>query len=109
MKYRAVLVGALTLILVGCGTINTVVRGDAVAVENLKDVETNCKSIPRVYSGVSYNFCRLDGEPAPVHTWRPKTGTPGAIIDMLFSGVFDTVALPYTIYRQGQDGNIVIR
>ncbi|MBW4935564.1 YceK/YidQ family lipoprotein [Marinobacter sp. F4206] len=109
MKHRLIISGILILTLTGCGTVNTVVWGDAVTVRNLKQSETKCDSIPRVYSGVAYDFCKLSGEPAPVHTWRASSGTPGSIIDMLFSGILDTVALPYTIYRQSRDGNISIR
>lgn len=109
MKYRLLVSGVLVLALSGCGTLNTVIRGDGVAARSLKEIKTNCESIPRVYSGVAYDFCKLNGEPAPVHTWGASEGAPGAVIDMLFSGVLDTVVLPYTIYRQRTDGNIAIR
>jgi uncharacterized protein YceK len=33
---------------------------------------------------------------------------PFVLLDMTLSGVLDTVALPYTIYRQGVDGSIRI-
>ena len=103
MKVRAMLTAVLSLALIGCGTVNTVIRGDAVASRNLK--RSYCKSIPRVYSGVSYDFCTLHGPPAPVH----DTGAAYFFFDFVPSAVFDTVALPYTIYRQNRDGNIQIR
>ncbi len=108
MKTRSALIGALSLLLAGCGTVNTVVRGDAVASRNLKEIGTYCESIPRVYSGVAYDFCTLHGAPAPVHTWQPSDAIPELFFDFVASGVLDTIALPYTIYRQSTDGNIEI-
>jgi uncharacterized protein YceK len=33
---------------------------------------------------------------------------PVILVDLVLTGVLDTVVLPYTIYRQGMDGNIRI-
>lgn len=56
-----------------------------------KKAEMYCDSIPRVYSGVSYDFCKLHGALAPVHAWSISTAAPGSMFDMLSSGVRDTV------------------
>lgn len=97
----------IALSLTGCGTVNTVVRGDQVTSKNLREWRTYCASLPRVYSGAVYNFCILNGEPNPT---TKADGSPAAvpfvIVDIALSGVLDTLALPYTIYRQVEDGNI---
>ena len=107
MNIRNPLLVTLALALSGCGTVNTVIRGDDVTAKNLKEWRTHCASLPRVYSGAVYNFCILNGEP------NPTTDAPGApaavpfqIIDIALSGVLDTLVLPYTVYRQVEDGNI---
>lgn len=74
---------------------------------------TNCKSIPRIYSGVSFDVCTVFiGPPAPIGTEseaeRAKRFFFGYIMDVALSFVVDTIALPYTIYRQYKDGNIPI-
>lgn len=98
---------ALGLTLSGCGTINTVVRGDDVTARNLKQWRTHCASVPRIYSGAVYNFCILNGEPnATVNDPAAPVGIPFVIWDIALSGALDTVALPYTIFRQIEDGNI---
>ena len=104
----------LMLSLSACGTTNTVVRDEYTAVQNLKEVKTYCESILRVYSGVAYDVCKLNAEPVRVHDdglseISDISGVPFAFIDMILSAVFDTLALPYTIYRQNRDGDIEIK
>ncbi|ANF83907.1 lipoprotein [Pseudomonas antarctica] len=107
---------ALTLVLLtGCGTINTVFRPDAVASQNLKESRSHCENVPRIYSGVIYGFCTLNGEPKPDkslndQSFSDRSGNafPIIAIEALASGVADTLVLPYTIYRQSKDGSIEI-
>jgi uncharacterized protein YceK len=103
----AVLICVQLLTLVGCGTINTVFRDDSVASHNLKKAQTYCESIPRIYSGVAYNFCVLNG-PSNIHGPLATGLVPLMFFDFVASGVFDTVVLPYTVYRQSTDGGIDI-
>lgn len=106
----------LTLVLLtGCGTINTVFRPDAVASQNLKESRSNCESVPRIYSGVIYGFCTLNGEPKPEKSLNDQTlsdhtgnAFPIIAIEAIASVVADTLVLPYTIYRQSKDGSIEI-
>jgi len=107
MKTQATLLAALML--AGCGTIQTAVRGDEVAAKSLKEQKSYCGAIPRIYSGVTYDFCSLNaplqkGLDAETHTDAPAI----VLIDVVMSGALDTLLLPYTIYRQQADGNIVI-
>ena len=107
MKTQAMLLVAMML--AGCGTIQTVVRSDEAAAKSLKDHKSYCGAVPRIYSGVTYDFCYLnaaleDGRDAQVHGPAPAI----VLIDVVISGALDTLLLPYTIYRQQADGSIVI-
>lgn len=106
IKMKIVLLGVVALMLSGCGTVNTVVRDESIAGRNLKKYGTYCGSIPRVYSGVAYDFCKLHGAPNPTATTQATYAVPWIVLDVVLSGVLDTVALPYTIYRQSKDGSI---
>ncbi|KPG95240.1 hypothetical protein AEQ67_21710 [Pseudomonas sp. RIT-PI-q] len=99
----AMTLGALSLVLAGCGTVSTVLQDDAAAAQGLRKQKTYCQSIPRVYSGLAYDFCVLNAPPDP-------TGilVPFVLLDLALSGLLDTAVLPYTLYRQGVDGNIGI-
>lgn len=110
-----VLLTASLLFLSGCGTINTVFRPDAVASQNLKDSRSHCENVPRIYSGVIYGFCTLNGEPKPEKSLNDQSvlnsagnSIPVIAIEAVASGVLDTLVLPYTIYRQSKDGSIEI-
>ncbi|PFG21820.1 uncharacterized protein YceK [Pseudomonas lurida] len=107
---KNLLLAAIVLSTAGCGTINTVFREDAVASQNLKDLRSHCENVPRVYSGVVYDFCLLNGEPNPRKSLKDQeiATLPFVFIDFSLSGVLDTLVLPYTVYRQNQDGSIEI-
>lgn len=98
-----VLLSTFSLALSGCGTAVTVLQDDEDTARSLRKQKTYCQSIPRIYSGLAYDFCVLNAPPDP-------TGflVPFVLLDFTLSGVLDTVALPYTIYRQATDGNISI-
>lgn len=95
--------GFISLALTGCGTVATVFQDDADAAHGLRRQKTYCQSIPRVYSGLAYDFCVLNAPPDPTGIYVPLV-----LVDLVLTGVLDTVVLPYTIYRQGTDGNISI-
>ena len=112
--FKILLVSTL-LLASGCGTINTVFRPDAVASQNLKDSRSHCENVPRIYSGVIYGFCTLNGEPAPDKSLKDRSlidhgggALPIVAVEFVASGVLDTLVLPYTIYRQSRDGSIEI-
>jgi len=95
----------VSFLLIGCGTINTVVRDDSVAHHNLSRVKSPCGTIPRIYSGVAYNICTLRGKPSRTSLWVGAV-PEFALADIVLSGVLDTVILPYTIYEQAYKGNL---
>jgi uncharacterized protein YceK len=99
----AVASSAISLALTGCGTVATVLQDDAEAAQGLRRQKTYCQSIPRVYSGLAYDFCVLNAPPDPTGILVPLV-----LLDLALSGGLDTVVLPYTIYRQTVDGNILI-
>lgn len=67
-QFKSIFICLLTLLLVGCGIINTTVRGDSVARSNLNRVKSPCETIPRIYSGVFYD-CVLRGKPSQAALW----------------------------------------
>ncbi|MBD8472777.1 YceK/YidQ family lipoprotein [Pseudomonas sp. CFBP 8770] len=95
-------------LLAGCGTINTVFRDDAVTSDNLKEAESFCGAVPRVYSGVVYDFCLLHGKEPPPGRSRPGPQMGFVAVDIGISAIFDTLMLPYTLYRQHNDGGIEV-
>ena len=104
------LLAAIVLSTTACGTLDTVFREDAVASQKLKDLRSHCESVPRIYSGVVYDFCSLNGEPNGKKSLEDQqiASVPWIAIDFALSGVLDTLVLPYTVYRQNRDGSIEI-
>jgi len=99
----AVASAVISLTLTGCGTVSTVFQADEDAARGLRKQKTYCKSIPRVYSGLAYDFCVLNAPPDPTGMF-----VPFILADMALSGALDTVVLPYTLYRQGTEGNLSV-
>src|SRR5471032_2081625 len=107
MRVQAMVLAALTL--AGCGTIQTVVRSDEAAANSLKKQNSFCGSVPRIYSGVTYDFCTLHAPPGPgIDEQTMSNANPIVLIDAVISGALDTLLLPYTIYRQQVDGSIIV-
>lgn len=103
-----VLMWFAALILSGCGTLTTVFQANSVTRHKLKQVETKCESVPRVYSGMAYDFCLLRGKPSRAALWLfPMPDL--VMVDITLSAALDTVFLPYTIYEQIQRGSIYIQ
>ncbi|MCF5701336.1 YceK/YidQ family lipoprotein [Pseudomonas syringae] len=108
MRIQATILAALML--GGCGTVQTVVRNDQVAVDSLKKQKSYCGAVPRIYSGLAYDFCSLHaplGEGVEADDYK-NAAIPVVLIDAVISGALDTFLLPYTIYKQQVDGSIVI-
>lgn len=87
----------------GCGTAASVLQMDADVARDMRKQKTYCQSIPRIYSGLAFDFCVLNAPPDPTGVLLPFV-----LLDLPLSGVLDTVVLPYTIYRQASDGNLGI-
>lgn len=91
------------LTMAGCGTFHTFAPDNGRVQINYMGHKSYCTSIPRIYSGVMYDFCEIYGEPNNEGTDTPKHLFA---FDFMCSAVLDTVILPYTIFRQINDGNI---
>ncbi len=90
----------------GCGSLNTLSKTDQTLALNLKRQNTYCESIPRVYSGLAYDFCHLHSNPGGIYLdWVLGF----YLIDGVASTLVDTVLLPYSGYRQYRDGNLKIQ
>lgn len=100
---KILMLGVISVVLSGCGSVSTVLQGDADAARDLRKKKTYCQSIPRIYSGLAFDFCTLNAPPDPTGMLAPFV-----LLDLPLSAVFDTVSLPYTIYRQIEDGNLSI-
>ena len=91
---------------------------------NEKYRTTRCETIPRTYSGVAYVLCTAyikqpdstDGKQdsgssvkngsTGNQTDKDSGNIPGSsLLDLLLSGVVDTLVLPYTLYKQFDDGS----
>lgn len=88
----------------GCGTIKTI-HDEEGASDDLAKWQSHCSSIPRAYSGASYQFCNLDGPARSGSHW----GAPVIVVDMVASGIADTIVFPYTGYQQYRYGDIQVR
>jgi len=99
----AIAISTFSLALTGCGTAATVLQSDEDAARSLRKQKTYCQTIPRIYSGLAYDFCYLNAPPEPASYLASFV-----LLDLALSGVLDTVCLPYTLYRQTTDGNLSI-
>ena len=115
MHLTGLLLGAA--LLSGCGSYHTLRSDDVANASDLNLKGSYCGAIPRVYGGVVWDACQLYGEP-PANAGYTPPATPAnhtfgppilPVLDMAFSGVVDTLALPYTLYRQSRDGSIELR
>jgi uncharacterized protein YceK len=101
----------LTLILIGgCGSLATVGREDREISARLGKLRTRCLSIPRLYSGVAYDFCRINSVYDSVGAdFYGGFLFAFLIVDGACSFVADTLVLPYTGYQQAESGSVVIQ
>ncbi len=93
------------LSLTACGTFNTLTKSDHEIAANLKRQKSNCASIPRVYSGVSYNVCKMNSNKNSIYfDWQLGF----YLFDSVASAATDTIALPYTVYSQNKNGQLMV-
>ena len=100
---RVLVVIGLALLICSCGTVKTLIEPEQDVSIELADIGSNCKSLPRVYSGVAYDFCMLNSKPTEIEVnllvWF-------YLLDGIFSAIADTIVLPYTISTQSKHGSI---
>jgi uncharacterized protein YceK len=100
---RKILLLAALFVLHGCGTATTLTNTDSELKMKLNKNSSSCVEMTRVYSGVAYDLCRLHS--TPDHSFY-NPFLVAYLVDMPFSAITDTVALPFTIYSQSNNGSI---
>lgn len=98
---------ALFFVLTGCGTFQTLTPENGKVKISYNDKRSYCQSIPRIYSGVSHNLCQMYGEPSKT-SYTTAADLPVWAIDTMLCAVTDTLALPYTISRQVNEGSLKV-
>jgi uncharacterized protein YceK len=94
--------------LVACGSLKTVTASNYKIAYDLKRHKTHCSVSTRIYSGVVYDFCRINAKPQG--TYVNGVESMFFIIDIfLLSPVMDTILLPITIPQQIIYGNPKIK
>jgi len=90
----------------GCSTIYTLNNAD----DGLVMKGSYCKSIDHVFSGIEYNWCKLNGTPNSGADPKSSRGDFEYVgIDSFFSFVGDVIVLPYTTYKQVSSEPIAVR
>lgn len=92
-----------TIFLTACGTFNTLSQEDQKIASRLRDADTKCTELPRVYSGSMHNLCALNSKNEREYvSWRLVFYTFDTVPSMLL----DTLVLPFTFYTQNKHGDI---
>lgn len=105
-KYKFTAILACFYVVSGCGTMRTNFQNDVAIKRDLRLYKTNCAVINRVYSGVSYDACKLNSRASGFDQQFILGFYVG---DLLFSGALDTLFLPFTLYKQNTSGAIEIK
>ncbi len=107
MKFGVLII--LAVCVAGCGTLKTTALDKPRIEIGTKSKKSLCTQIPHVYSGVFYNVCWLNRETNPNNTYSPSGGDlPLVAVDIVLSGLLDTILLPYSIYKQVDKGSIKV-
>lgn len=102
---RLSIIITITWIITGCGTMHTTTFDEKSIAMNDDGTRSACSSIPRVYSGVAYNVCKM----RQGYTTRNFYQLPLHVVDLALSCGTDTVMLPYTIFMQSTQGSIIVK
>ena len=106
MIFRSLMAAVVSIALSGCGTFHSVALGDEATRGALQFAGSDCESIPRVYSGVHFDYCFTR---VRVKTFREIVHLAQYLVfDGALSAAADTALLPYTLYRQRRDGSIYL-
>lgn len=100
-----------SLLLTACGSLQTLdPNAERYLATQQRYESTNCETIPRIYSGVSLDICMaFIGPPREYSEAATRDMLDYYIFDIIFSGIIDTAALPYTIVRQINDGSYQLK
>jgi len=93
------------MVLSACGTVTTLSQSDQQISNNLTKRGTYCDSVPRAYSGVAYDLCKLNSKPSRTEV---DLLVGFYLLDGVLSAATDTLVLPYTIIQQSEKGSTII-
>jgi len=102
---KLLLIPVSLLCLQACGTVTTLSKSDHQISAKLSKQSTYCESVPRMYSGVSYDLCKLNSKPSGTDI---DVLVEFYLFDGILSAATDTLVLPYTIIQQSEKGSIQI-
>ena len=88
-----------------CGTVTTLSKSDYQISAQLSKKNTYCESVPRVYSGATFDLCKLNSKPKGTEI---DVLVGFYLFDGILSAAADTLVLPYTIFQQSEKGSIPI-
>lgn len=104
-NYKLTFLLSCTLLASGCGTLRTNVQNDVAIKRDLRLYKTNCEHVNRIYSGVAYDACKLNSKASD---FDDQFFLGFYVADLPLSGIFDTILLPYTVYKQNVTGPVKI-
>lgn len=90
----------------GCGTVSTLSSDDSTIKASMNSYKTNCYVMPRVYSGVSHNVCKINSSTID---FDKQVKELLYFADLAPSALLDTLVLPYSIYKQTQEGSLALK
>jgi len=103
---RYIFIVLIYFVITGCSTVYTLNNAE----DGLVMKGSYCKDIDYIFSGVEYNWCKLNGTPNSSADPKSSKGDFEYVgIDSVFSFIGDVIVLPYTIYKQVSSEPIVVR
>ncbi|MCS0306582.1 YceK/YidQ family lipoprotein [Vibrio diabolicus] len=110
MDKKSIFLILLTTFLGACSTIKTISPSKSTLHISYHGKKSYCTEVSRIYSGLIYNLCKLNGEPSyQSNVGGTVNDVPLFLLDTLLSTAADTIVLPYTIYTQERYGSIEVR
>lgn len=108
MKIKFVCVAIVFVFIQGCGTFLTTTPYGENKLKTKPFLEqTYCKSVPSVYSGICFDVCYFVIAPPRLDV-KDASLLATFMVDFSVSLAFDTLLLPYTVYKQANYGDVVI-
>lgn len=104
-KVLSIVTTIVVVLTSSCGSFTTITKSDAELAYNLKQNDTKCKELVRIYSGVAYNLCHLHSDN---HSLWSSLIMQFYLFDIIPSAAVDTVLLPLGLYNQTTKGNLLL-
>lgn len=98
----------LALANASCATVETLNPATDHAENACRGNPSKCQAIPRLYSGLAYNFCLHYGESRERVIGNRFNRLPLLVFDAALSTIADTLVLPFTTYQQCRRWSITV-